>query len=93
MFPCPHCQQPTIPASQKLLWSWVRPLACSACGRLAYLPLRNIIIALLVWTTLSWIFISTALFMGSVLYLFGSIPALWFAIDKWVLQAPLHKLD
>lgn len=93
MYPCPYCQQASIPGQQKLLTSWVRPAPCPACNRLSYLPVRNIIIALLVWTALSWVFIITALLMHNVLYLFGSIPALLFAVDKWILQAPLQRFD
>ena len=93
MYPCPHCQQASFPGLQKLSTLWVRPMPCASCNKLSYLPVRNIIIALLVWTTLSWVFIITALWMSNVLYLFGSIPALLFAVDKWILQAPLQRLD
>lgn len=93
MHPCPHCQQATYSGLQKLCSLWVHPIACTACGEFAFLPVRNIIIALLVWTALTWVFIITALLMRNVFYLLGAIPAALLAVDKWILQAPLRRLD
>jgi hypothetical protein len=70
----------------------VRPVQCPGCQGLSYVPLRYGVFALFTWVVLSWLFIATALFFRNVLYLLGTIPAAIFAVDKWMLKAPLVKL-
>jgi hypothetical protein len=77
---------------QKFTTLWFRPFPCDACSHAAYLPVRTVIYALLLWTALTWVFIASALFMGNVLYLFGTLPALLFAVDLLMLRAPLQRL-
>lgn len=71
----------------------VRPLQCPNCQALSYVPLRYAVFALFTWVILSWLFIMTALHFRHVLYLIGTVPAAIFAVDKFLLRAPLVKLD
>ena len=89
MHPCPHCRQPTFSSARKAILLWASPGLCSACHKPAYLPIINVIIAMLVWTLLCWLLIATAMYMRNVLFLFGAIPAAMLVIDKWLVQAPL----
>jgi hypothetical protein len=89
MHPCPHCHQPTFSSARKALLLWAQPGPCSACYKPAFLPIRNVITAMLVWTLLCWLLIATAIYMRNVLFLFGGIPAAMLVIDKWLIQAPL----
>lgn len=89
MHPCPHCKQPTFSSARKALLLWMRPGLCSNCRKPAYLPIRNVVIAMLVWVVLCWLLIATAFYMRNALFLLGSIPAAMLAIDKWLVQAPL----
>ncbi len=89
MHPCPHCHQATFSTQRKLLQLWLHTGTCSNCHKQAFVPLRNVIAALFIWVIFCWIFIATALYMRSVLFLFGAIPAAMLALDKCLVQAPL----
>ena len=89
MHPCPHCQLATFSTRRKLFQLWLHPGICSSCNKAAYLPLRNVIAAVFIWVIFCWIFIATAFYMRSVLYLLGAIPAAMLALDKCLVQAPL----
>lgn len=89
MHPCPHCTKPTFSTARKVLLLWLSPGLCSACHKPAFIPLRNVAIAMFVWVIFSWLLIATTFYMRNVLFLLGSIPAAMLAIDKWLVQAPL----
>ncbi len=89
MHPCPHCQQPTFSTARKVLLLWLGPGLCSACNKPAFIPLRNVAIAVFAWVVLSWLLIATTFYMRNVLFLLGSIPAAMLAIDLWLVRAPL----
>ena len=90
---CPNCQQASFSDLQKLTLLWLRPRKCMLCHKAAYLPVRNIIVALIVWTLLSWVFIGIAIAMRNVVFMLGSIPAAVFAVDLWIRKAPLIAFE
>ena len=93
MHVCPHCQQPGIGSTMKMsTLILARPLSCPLCSKLSFVPLRYGVFALFTWVLLSWLFIMTALYLRNVFYLLGSVPAAIFAVDKWILKAPLLQL-
>lgn len=71
----------------------MRPLMCPQCQGLSYIALRYGVFALFTWVLLSWLFIMTALYFRNVFYLLGSVPAAIFAVDMWILRAPLSRLE
>ncbi|MEI7949688.1 MAG: hypothetical protein WCI66_05535 [Gammaproteobacteria bacterium] len=89
MHRCPHCRQSTFSDLQKLTLLWLQPRSCSVCHKAAYLPVRNVIVALIVWTALTWVFIGTAFYMHNIFFMLGTIPAALLAVDKWIRKAPL----
>lgn len=93
MHNCPNCQQPAFTDWQKLLQLWVRPRYCGVCHKAAYLPVRHIVVALVMWTLLSWALIGMALYTRNVLFLLGIVVAGFFAIDLWIRKAPLQPFD
>ena len=89
LHPCPHCRQPSFTDLQKLTSLWLQPRPCKLCHKAAYLPVRSVVEALIIWTALTWIFIGTALYMRNIMFMLGTIPAAVFAVDKWIRKAPL----
>ncbi len=90
---CPNCRQASFSELQKLTSLWMRPRVCHLCHKAAYLPVRNIIVALIVWTALTWVFIGLAIYMNQVMFMLGSIPAAVFAVDLWIRKAPLIAFE
>ncbi|HTR00968.1 MAG TPA: hypothetical protein VMH83_13300, partial [Candidatus Acidoferrum sp.] len=72
---------------------WLRPRLCGFCHKAAFLPVRHLVTALIVWTALSWVFIGVAIYMRHVIFLFGSLPAGFFAVDICIRKAPLQAFD
>ena len=93
MHPCPHCRQASFTDLQKLTSLWLRPRACEACHKAAYLPVRSIVMALVMWTLMTWVFIVAAFYMRNILYMLGTVPAAVLAIDKWIRKAPLVAFE
>jgi hypothetical protein len=87
---CPHCQQPGITTLHKLLSVSFAPATCSVCGGLSYLHIIHGLYALIAWIMLTWVFIGVALWQGMSIYLIGTVPALFLAIDKFMLSAPMR---
>lgn len=90
---CPHCHQPGIATMQKLLSVSFAPATCSLCGRRAYLHVVHGLHAMIAWVLLTWGFIGVALWQGMSIYLIGTVPAFFFAMDKWMLSAPMRACD
>lgn len=91
MHPCPHCGAATFSELQKLLTLWIRPRACAACHKAAFLPVRHFIHAFIVWSVLAWVFIGITWYMKNVIFLFGTIPSGFFALDWCIRKAPLQQ--
>jgi len=92
MYNCPFCNQLGITALQKLHSVFFNPAICKLCHRPSYLHLKHAIQALFTWAMLTWVFIGVALYEGMTVYLIGTVPALFLAIDKHMLTAPLQTL-
>jgi hypothetical protein len=92
MHECPHCKHKTITSFRKLYSTLFMPAVCSRCGGLSYLQLVYGLRAITIWVVLSWIFIGVALYQRMSIYLIGSIPALFFAVDKCMLSKPLEAI-
>jgi hypothetical protein len=90
---CPHCHQPGVSSSQKLNSLLFVPAGCGLCGKRSCLHYVHGLRAMIAWVVLSWLFIGIALYQGLWIYLFGTIPALLFAVDKFLLNAPLLRVD
>ncbi len=89
MHRCPHCQQAGFTDLQKLTLLWLQPRPCKICHKAAFMPVRNVVVALIIWTLLTWVFIGAAFYMRNILFMLGTIPAAMLAVDKWIRKAPL----
>jgi hypothetical protein len=49
--------------------------------------------AMIAWVLLTWVFIGVALWQSMSIYLIGTVPAFFFAMDKWMLSAPMRACD
>jgi hypothetical protein len=92
MHECPHCKHKTITSFQKLCSTSITPAVCPRCNGLSYLQLIYALRAVITWVILSWLFIGIALYQRMSIYLLGSIPALFLAVDKCMLNAPLRAI-
>ena len=90
---CPHCHQPGVSSSQKLNSLFFAPAECQLCRKRSTLYYANGLRAMIAWVLLSWLFIGIALYQGIWLYMLGSVPALLFAVDKYLLNAPMLRVD
>jgi len=48
---------------------------------------------MIVWVLFSWVFIGVALYQEVWIFLIGTIPALLLAVDKFILSAPLRRVE
>lgn len=90
MHTCPHCKEPGIRTSDKLVSVAFAPATCTLCGQRSYLHIIHALIALMMWIILTWIFIGLALYQQMSIYLIGTIPSFILAIDKGMLNAPMR---
>lgn len=90
MYACPHCHQEGISTLQKLCSVSFAPARCNVCHKLSYLHIVHGLYALVIWVMLTWVFIGVALFMRMSIFLLGTIPALFLAVDYYMLKAPLR---
>lgn len=90
MHACPHCHQKGISTLQKLCSVSFAPARCTLCQGLSYLHVIHGLYALIIWIMLTWVFIGVALFMRMSIFLLGTIPALFLAVDYYMLKAPLR---
>lgn len=89
---CPHCNERTI-SNWKKLWSvTVTPVQCSACKQFSYLHAGHALKGLTFWIGVSWVFIGLALYAKATFLLLGSFPALYLAINYFMLQAPMRAI-
>jgi hypothetical protein len=79
MHECPHCHQESISTLQKLLAISPLQLSCKACQQHSYIHNVYALVALTVWI-MSFL-------------LFGSIPAMVIAVDRYLIKAPLSKVQ
>ena len=93
MHACPHCHQPGIGTLQKLASLFLIPAACSQCRKRSFLHHLHGVRAMVVWVLLTWVFIGVAMFQHMSIYLIGTFPALVFAVDRYMLKAPLESVD
>jgi hypothetical protein len=99
MHTCPYCQQPGITGFRKICSiTFVPgtipyvPAVCEYCHQRSYLDVMHGLYALGMWILLTWVFIGVALVQQKSIYLIGTIPALMFAVDKFMLKAPLSRV-
>ncbi len=90
MYNCPHCNEPGISSLQKLVSVSFAPANCKLCGEQSYLHVIHGLYAMITWVVLTWVFIGVALYEQKSIYLIGTIPALFLAIDKCMLRAPMQ---
>ena len=90
---CPHCLQPGVSSRQKLNSLFFAPAVCRLCRKRSTLYYANGLRVMIAWVLLSWLFIGIALYQGIWLYMLGSVPALLFAVDKYLLNAPMLRVD
>jgi len=92
MHECPHCKQNSISSLQKLCSVLFMPATCPNCQRYCYLQYVHGLKALIAWVLLTWVFIGLALQQQMIIYLIGTVPALLYAVDRYMLQAPLRAI-
>lgn len=92
MHPCPHCGKEGISTLQKLCSVSFAPATCNQCSGLAYLHVVHGLKAMIMWVILTWVFISVALYTNMSIYLIGTIPAVFLAVDQYMLKAPMEAV-
>lgn len=92
LHPCPHCRQSGIGSLEKVHSLFLKPASCRLCGRASYLHHAHGLRAMIVWVVFSWVFIGIALYQDVWIYLVGTVPALFLAVDKFILSAPMRPL-
>lgn len=92
MHPCPHCQQEGISSLQKLCSVSFAPAVCRLCRQHSYLHIVHGLYALIMWIMLTWVFIGVALYQQMSIYLIGTVPAFFLAVDRYMLKAPLQRV-
>lgn len=92
MYQCPHCQEPGISAWQKLTSVSFSPATCQVCNGRSYLHVIHGLIALTFWIVVTWIFIGLSYMSRSSFFLIGTFPAMFLAINKYMLGAPLYPI-
>ena len=90
---CPHCHQPGVSSTEKIHSLFLRPARCQLCHKISYLHYTHGLRAMIVWVLFSWVFIGVALYQNVWIFLIGTIPALFLAVDKFILSAPLRAID
>lgn len=90
---CPYCHQPGVSSVDKIHSLLLRPAACRLCRKSSYLHYSHGLRAMIVWVLFSWVFIGVALYQGVWIFLIGTIPALLLAVDKFILNAPLRRVE
>jgi hypothetical protein len=91
MHECPHCNQESISSMQKVLAVSPIMATCKVCRRKSYIHILYGLIALTVWIIMTWALIGLAYFFQMSFLLFGSVPSLIIAIERYLIQAPLYK--
>jgi hypothetical protein len=69
------------------------PAVCALCGKRSALPYVYGIRAMVFWVIVTWVFIGIAIFERMSIYLVGTIPAMLIAVDRFMMNAPLHGVD
>lgn len=90
---CPHCHQPGVSSAEKVHSLLFKAARCQLCRKSSYLHYTHGLRAMIVWVLFSWVFIGVALYQNVWIFLIGTIPALFLAVDKFILTAPLRTLD
>jgi uncharacterized membrane protein SpoIIM required for sporulation len=70
----------------------VTPVQCSACGQFSFLHAAHALKGLTFWIVVTWIFIALTWFSRSSFLLLGTFPALFLAINYFILGAPMRKI-
>lgn len=89
MHECPHCRKESISSWQKVLSVTFLPAKCSQCRGESHIHVMYGLVALTSWIVLTWICIGLAYMTRQSIFLLGSIPALYFAVYKYLLRAPM----
>lgn len=92
MYQCPHCQEKGITSWQKLTSVSFAPATCQLCHKRSYLHVMHGLIALTFWIVLTWVFIGIAWMSRSSFFLIGTFPAMYLAVNRFMLGAPLYPI-
>jgi hypothetical protein len=92
LYTCPHCNEPGISTWQKLFSVSFAPATCKLCQQQSYLHVVHGLYAMITWVILTWVFIGVALYEQKSIYLIGTFPSLFLAIDKCMLKAPMQGI-
>jgi len=93
MHECPHCHQESISTLQKLLAISPMRVCCFACQQYSHIHNTYALVALTVWIVMTWLLIALAYWFQMSLLLLGSIPAMVIAVDRYLIKAPLSKVQ
>lgn len=86
---CPHCQREGVTNLQKALSLYFGPAECAFCHGKSHVHVVNALIAMRFWMLITWLFIGLCWMSRSSFFLLGSAPAMYLAVNKYVLGAPL----
>lgn len=93
MHKCPHCAQETISTFQKLLAISPLHVSCDGCHQKSHIHIMQALTAITFWIIMTWVLIGLAYWFQMSFLLFGSIPVLLIAVDRYLLKPPLLKVQ
>lgn len=89
---CPHCHREGITNLQKALSVYFGPAECAFCHEKSYVHVIYGLIAMTFWIVVTWVFIGLSYMSRSSFFLLGSAPAMFLAVNKYLLNAPLRAI-
>tara|TARA_R110000772_G_scaffold63282_14_gene141788 strand:+ start:1021 stop:1305 length:285 start_codon:yes stop_codon:yes gene_type:complete len=93
MHECPHCKQESISTLQKIIAVTPLQATCMVCRQKSYIHIIYGLIALTVWIVMTWLLIGLAYLMQMSFLLLGSAPAMVIAVDRYLINAPLRRVN
>ncbi len=93
MHECPHCHQESISTLQKLLAISPLQVSCNSCKQSSHINTVYALVALTAWIIMTWLLIALAYWFQMSFLLLGSIPAMVIAVDRYLIRAPLTKVQ
>jgi len=92
MHECPHCHREGITHLQKALSIYFGPAECAFCHGKSHVHIIYGMFAVFFWVIITWVFIGLSYMSRSSIFLLGSAPAMFLAVNKYVLGAPLRAI-
>ncbi len=93
MHECPHCKQESISTLQKLFAISPFQVNCASCNQYSHILGIYAFIALTAWIIMTWMLIGLAYMFQMSFLVLGTVPAMVIAVDRFLVNAPLYKVQ